>query len=149
MLTLSRKEGFVRTVTLSVTVTGPEEALNRLATTLGQSGVAWDVQPTEPESRPRVAVDIDPRSRRVLVDGREMEMTKREFDLLLFFGKHAGAAVTRSQLMRAVWGHEHSGERTVDVYIRRLRAKLGRHKDSLTTVRGYGYRFTPGIIHVN
>jgi DNA-binding response OmpR family regulator len=148
MLTLSRKEGFVRTVTLSVTVTGPEEALNRLATTLGQSGFAWDVQPTEPDPRPSIAVDIDPRSRRVLVDGREVETTKREFDLLLFFGKHAGAAVTRSQLMRSVWGHEHSGERTVDVYIRRLRSKLGRHKDSLTTVRGYGYRFTPGIIHV-
>jgi two-component system OmpR family response regulator len=148
MLTLSRKEGFVRTVTLSVTVTGPEEALNRLATTLGQSGFAWDVQPTEPDSRPAVAVDIDTRSRRVLVDGREIETTKREFDLLLFFGKHAGAAVTRSQLMRSVWGHEHSGERTVDVYIRRLRGKLGRHKDSLATVRGFGYRFTPGIIQV-
>lgn len=146
----------MRTVTLSVTVTGPEEALNRLATTLGQSGFAatpdLDVQPTEPQSglarEPSYAVDIDPRSRRVLVDGKEIDTTKREFDLLLFFGKHAGAAVTRSQLMRAVWGHEHSGERTVDVYIRRLRAKLGRHKDSLSTVRGFGYRFTPGIIHV-
>ena len=148
MLTLSRKEGFVRTVTLSVTVTGPEEALNRLATTLGQNGFAWDVQPTEDGSRSSTAVGIDTRSRRVLVEGREIDTTKREFDLLLFFGKHAGAAVTRSQLMRAVWGHEHSGERTVDVYIRRLRGKLGRHKDSLTTVRGYGYRFTPGIIHV-
>src|SRR5512139_926008 len=115
MLTLSRKEGFVRTVTLSVTVTGPEEALNRLASTLGQSGFAWDVQPTEHGSRPSTAVGIDPWSRRVLVDGSEIEMTKREFDLLLFFGKHAGAAVTRSQLMRSVWGHEHSGERTVDV----------------------------------
>jgi two-component system, OmpR family, response regulator len=144
-----QKGGFrVRTVTLSVTVTGPEEALNRLATTLGQNGFAWDVQPTERDPQPKGAVDIDTRSRRVLVDGREIETTKREFDLLLFFGKHAGAAVTRSQLMRSVWGHEHSGERTVDVYIRRLRGKLGRHKDSLTTVRGYGYRFTPGIIQV-
>lgn len=143
----------MRTVTLSVTVTGPEEALNRLATTLGQSGFAAipiaELQPTQSESRPSLAVDIDPRSRRVLVDGREIETTKREFDLLLFFGKHAGTAVTRPQLMRSVWGHEHSGERTVDVYIRRLRSKLGRHKDSLTTVRGYGYRFTPGIIHVD
>jgi DNA-binding response OmpR family regulator len=129
-------------------VTGPEDALSRIATTLGQSGFAWDLQPTELDTQPNVAVDIDTRSRRVLVDGREIDTTKREFDLLLFFGKHAGAAVTRSQLMRSVWGHEHSGERTVDVYIRRLRGKLGPHKDSLATVRGYGYRFTPGIIQV-
>ena len=139
----------MRTVTLSVTVTGPEEALARLANSLSEAGstIAWDVAPTEvlPSQAP---ITIDTRSHRVLVGGEEMVTTKREYELLLFFAKHPGAALTRLQLMQAVWGHDQSGERTVDVHIRRLRLKLGKHSEDLATVRGHGYRLAPGTIRV-
>ena len=140
----------MRTVTLSVTVTGPEEALTRLATSLGasQSTIAWDVAPADVASTSDAPITIDTRSHRVLVDGAEMVTTKREYELLLFFAQHPGAAFTRLQLMQAVWGHEQSGERTVDVHIRRLRLKLGKHSEDLATVRGYGYRMAHGTISV-
>jgi two-component system, OmpR family, response regulator len=140
----------LRTVTLSVTVTGPEEALTRLATSLSasQSTIAWEVAPAEVTSTSDAPITIDTRSHRVLVDGAEMVTTKREYELLLFFARHPGAAFTRLQLMQAVWGHEQSGERTVDVHIRRLRLKLGKHSEDLATVRGYGYRLSHGTISV-
>ena len=140
----------MRTVTLSVTVTGPEEALTRLATSLSasQNSIAWDVAPAEVTSTSDAPITIDTRSHRVLVDGTEMVTTKREYELLLFFARHPGAAFTRLQLMQAVWGHEQSGERTVDVHIRRLRLKLGKYSEDLATVRGYGYRLSHGTIGV-
>jgi two-component system, OmpR family, response regulator len=141
----------LRTVTLSVTVTGPEEALNRLANSLSGSNstIAWEVaRPAETPTSAEASVTIDTRSHVVLVDGAEMVTTKREYELLLFFAEHQGAAFTRLQLLQAVWGHEQSGERTVDVHIRRLRLKLGKHSESLATVRGYGYRMTLGTICV-
>ncbi len=144
----------MRTVTLSVTVTGPEEALTRLANSLSEAGstIAWDVAPPAEAASEQAAtpapITIDTRSHRVLVNGDEMVTTKREYELLLFFARHPGAAFTRLQLMQAVWGHEQSGERTVDVHIRRLRLKLGEHSDDLATVRGYGYRLAPGTISV-
>ncbi|HCT78520.1 MAG TPA: transcriptional regulator [Micromonosporaceae bacterium] len=136
------------TVTLSVTVTGPEETLKRLANSLGESSVAWDLEPTEVEPLSDVPITIDTKSHQILIDGKEIDTTKREYDLLLFFARHPGAAFTRTQIMRAVWGHENSGERTVDVHIRRLRIKLGLHQDHLATVRGYGYRMSIGIMAV-
>jgi DNA-binding response OmpR family regulator len=133
-----------------VTVTGPEEALTRLATSLSasHSSIAWDVAPAEVTSTSDAPITIDTRSHRVLVDGAEMVTTKREYELLLFFARHPGAAFTRLQLMQAVWGHEQSGERTVDVHIRRLRLKLGKYSEDLATVRGYGYRLSLGTIGV-
>lgn len=86
---------------------------------------------------------INPTAREVRIDQEPVRLTRREFDLLLYFVRHAGIAFTRLQLLRSVWGHEFSGERTVDVHIRRLRAKLGEHGNQLTTLHGYGYRFDP------
>jgi two-component system alkaline phosphatase synthesis response regulator PhoP len=79
-------------------------------------------------------------AREVRVDGREVELTQREFDLLEFLGRHAGQVVTRDQLLESVWGFLSPGEtRTVEVHVAQLRKKLG-HPGLIRTVRGLGYK---------
>jgi len=93
-------------------------------------------------------VALDPGTRRVTVAGEPVEMTAREFDLLLHFVAHPGRVFTREQLMQAVWGPDHFGTpRTVDNFVARLRVKLEEHPDEprhFETVRGVGYRFNAG-----
>ena len=75
----------------------------------------------------------------VTCDGRPLDLTYKEFELLKFLAQHPGRVFTRSALLREVWGYDfYGGTRTVDVHIRRLRAKLG--PAVIVTVRGEGYR---------
>ncbi|WP_436837840.1 winged helix-turn-helix domain-containing protein [Micromonospora rifamycinica] len=71
---------------------------------------------------------------------REIPLTRIEFDLLLFLAEHPHRVFTRLQLLASVWGYEHAVVRTVDVHVRRLRAKLGADAPLVTTVYGVGYR---------
>jgi DNA-binding winged helix-turn-helix (wHTH) protein len=79
-------------------------------------------------------------SRQVLLGGVPLPMTRLEFDLLLFLADNPRRVFTRMQLLTAVWGYEHTGERTVDVHVRRLRVKMGVQIPLITTVYGVGYR---------
>jgi two-component system OmpR family response regulator len=79
-------------------------------------------------------------SRQVLADGAVLALTRLEFDLLLFLAERPRRVFTRGQLLAGVWGYEHTGERTVDVHVRRLRLKLGGALPVITTVYGVGYR---------
>jgi len=81
-------------------------------------------------------------SRQVLLDNALLPLTRLEFDLLLFLAQHPRRVFTRGQLLTGVWGYEHTGERTVDVHVRRLRVKLGGHLPLITTVYGVGYRLS-------
>jgi DNA-binding response OmpR family regulator len=77
-----------------------------------------------------------------------MDLTPREFDLLAFLTRHPGRALSRDELLRKVWGYDFVGEtRTVDVHVRRLRAKLGEHHGMIETVLGAGYKLAspPGV----
>jgi DNA-binding response OmpR family regulator len=78
-----------------------------------------------------------------MVDGRPLDLTYMEYELLKFFVTHPGKVFTREQLLSRVWGYEYyGGARTVDVHVRRLRAKLGEeHASLIQTVRSVGYRF--------
>ena len=77
----------------------------------------------------------------VTVDGKETELTLKEFELLCLLLKNRGAVFTRDQLLNDIWGYDYDGEnRTVDVHIRSLRAKLGESGDIIGTVRGVGYK---------
>jgi DNA-binding response OmpR family regulator len=93
-------------------------------------------------------VALDPATRRVTVGDQPVELTAREFDLLLHFVTHPGRVFSREQLMHAVWGPDHFGTpRTVDNFVARLRVKLEEHPDEprhFETVRGVGYRFNAG-----
>ncbi len=79
---------------------------------------------------------------RVSVQGRALDLTFKEFELLRFLAERPGRVFTRPTLMREVWGYDfYGGTRTVDVHVRRLRAKLGpAHENLIETVRGVGYR---------
>ncbi len=78
----------------------------------------------------------------VTVEGRPLDLTYKEFELLRFLASRPGRVFTRAGLLREVWGYDfYGGTRTVDVHIRRLRAKLGpEHEHLIETVRGVGYR---------
>jgi DNA-binding winged helix-turn-helix (wHTH) protein len=77
--------------------------------------------------------------------GRSLDLTFKEFELLKFLAQHPGRVFTRAQLLQEVWGYDYfGGTRTVDVHVRRLRAKLGpEHEALIGTVRNVGYRFVP------
>ncbi|MEU7758845.1 winged helix-turn-helix domain-containing protein [Micromonospora aurantiaca (nom. illeg.)] len=79
-------------------------------------------------------------TRRVRHGGAEITLTRIEYDLLLFLAEHPRRVFTRLQLLANVWGYEHAVARTVDVHVRRLRAKFGPDTPLVTTVYGVGYR---------
>ncbi len=98
-----------------------------------------------PEREPAVlragTVVVDTLSHQASIEGRELPLTRREFDLLAFFAQHPGRALTREELLRKVWGYDYVGEsRTVDVHVRRLRAKMNLTPSPIETVAGVGYR---------
>jgi DNA-binding response OmpR family regulator len=88
---------------------------------------------------------IDPQKRTVSLGGRSIDLTAKEFDLLLYFARHAGRVFTRSQLLDEVWGYGHDGyEHTVNSHINRLRAKIEVNPAQpgyILTVWGVGYKF--------
>ncbi|AXO38258.1 winged helix-turn-helix domain-containing protein [Micromonospora sp. B006] len=79
-------------------------------------------------------------TRRVRLGDTEITLTRIEYDLLLFLAEHPRRVFTRLQLLANVWGYEHAVARTVDVHVRRLRAKFGPDTPLVTTVYGVGYR---------
>ncbi len=88
-------------------------------------------------------VTIDEASYSAKVHGRTLDLTFKEFELLRFFATHPSRVFTREQLLSEVWGYDYfGGTRTVDVHVRRLRAKLGDMESLIGTVRNVGYRFT-------
>lgn len=88
-------------------------------------------------------VTIDEASYSAKVHGKPLDLTFKEFALLKFLAQHPGRVFTRDQLLSEVWGYDYfGGTRTVDVHIRRLRAKLGDLESLIGTVHNVGYRFT-------
>ena len=86
---------------------------------------------------------IDDATYTARLKGRPLELTYKEFELLKYLAQHAGRVFTRAQLLQEVWGYDFfGGTRTVDVHVRRLRAKLGpEHELMIGTVRNVGYKF--------
>jgi DNA-binding response OmpR family regulator len=107
--------------------------------------------PAEPDTIPPVqgaataAVRVDADRRIAQVDGRPLDLTYLEFELLAHLVGHPHRVHTRDQLVTTVWGYGHVGDgRTVDVHIARLRRKLGpEHRGSIVTVRRVGYKYAP------
>ncbi|HYJ68281.1 MAG TPA: response regulator transcription factor [Nocardioidaceae bacterium] len=88
-------------------------------------------------------VTVDEATYTAKLDGRMLDLTFKEFELLKYLAQHPGRVFTRQQLLQEVWGYDYfGGTRTVDVHVRRLRAKLGaEHETLIGTVRNVGYRF--------
>jgi hypothetical protein len=137
------------TVTISVDGGAPEvhdrllDALRDLVATVGGGAVAVGEAADGPAGvgagEPGV-VHVDPEPRAVFRDGRLLDLSRLEYDLLLFFARHPRQVFSRGQLLSEVWGHVHTGVRTVDVHVSRLRQKLGGSGQLIATVYGVGYR---------
>lgn len=93
----------------------------------------------------RGALELDSERHACSVDGRPLELTPKEFQLLFTLAARPGRVFPRRRLLDAVWGEDVAvTERTIDTHLRRLRQKLGAHGAALQTVRGVGYRFEAG-----
>ena len=98
------------------------------------------------QDEPRAPINLgqmhlDPIARRVMVDNEPVELTVKEYDLLLLLARHPGRSFSRSYLLDHIWGDEYEGgDRTVDTHIVRLRRKLGDVGERIVTVWGVGYR---------
>lgn len=87
-------------------------------------------------------LEIDEEGRYVFVDGQPIDMSPKEYELLLYLAENAGRALSRDQILNAVWDYDYFGDaRTVDTHIKKLRLKLGDKSELIQTVRGLGYRF--------
>ncbi|MFC2623577.1 MAG: winged-helix domain-containing protein [Propionibacterium acidifaciens] len=91
------------------------------------------------------SIEIDESACTATVDGNQLDLTYTEFELLKFLVAHPGRVLSREELLKNVWGYDYyGGTRTVDVHVRRLRAKLSTEYDQcIGTVRNVGYRFDP------
>jgi DNA-binding response OmpR family regulator len=116
---------------------GPAEVDARIRLVIGRS--------IEDKSSSKIqasGVVIDEASYSAKVHGRPLDLTFKEFELLRFLATHPSRVFTREQLLSEVWGYDYfGGTRTVDVHVRRLRAKLGDLESLIGTVRNVGYRF--------
>lgn len=91
---------------------------------------------------------IDEASYSAKLAGRALDLTFKEFELLRFLASNPARVFTREQLLSEVWGYDYfGGTRTVDVHVRRLRAKLGEHEQMIGTVRNVGYQFVVAENH--
>jgi phosphate regulon transcriptional regulator PhoB len=116
----------------------PRELVARVRALLRRSGEAH-----APSVRRLGSVTIDEGRHQVAVAGRPVELTAKEFGLLVALLRAGGRVLSREQLLDAVWGYANAAEiesRTVDVHIRRLREKLGASARHIVTVKGAGYR---------
>ena len=89
-----------------------------------------------------IRLDLD--SHAVLVEKRRVQLTPKEYDLLVFFSKNPGQAFSRDALLNMVWGHEFFGsDRTVDTHVKSLRSKIHPLQHYVETIWGFGYKFSP------
>ncbi len=116
---------------------GPGEIDARIRLALGRAKLDEKVDKIQASG-----VVIDEASYSAKVHGKPLDLTYKEFELLRFLAQRPGRVFTREQLLSEVWGYDYfGGTRTVDVHIRRLRAKLGDLEALIGTVRNVGYRF--------
>jgi len=121
---------------------GPGEVEARIRLAIGRAAASAGLPAEEVRSGELV---IDEATYSARIRGVALDLTFKEFELLKFLAQHPRRVFTRSQLLQEVWGYDYyGGTRTVDVHVRRLRAKLGPENEALIgTVRNVGYKFVP------
>ena len=123
---------------------GPAEVEARIRLSIGSLALSAGDDPVSTQITAGNLV-IDENTYSARIDGRVLDLTYKEFELIKHLAQHPGRVFTRAQLLQEVWGYDYfGGTRTVDVHVRRLRAKLGLEYEVLIgTVRNVGYRFVP------
>lgn len=88
-------------------------------------------------------ISLDKGAHSVTLDGREVELSYKEFELLAYFMEHKGLALSREKILNRVWNYDYFGDaRTIDTHVKKLRNKLGEKGDLIKTVWGVGYKFS-------
>ncbi|MET0766856.1 MAG: response regulator transcription factor, partial [Aeromicrobium sp.] len=125
-----------------LTTAGPAELEARLRLGIGRIASTLDGD-NESHVISSSGLVVDDATYTAKLENRTLDLTFKEFELLKFLAQHPGRVFTRQQLLQEVWGYDYfGGTRTVDVHVRRLRAKLGTDNETLIgTVRNVGYRF--------
>ena len=115
----------------------PKELMMRVGAVLKRSGAQ---QVDEVISFDGLTIDFT--ARRVSIDGQELDLSPKEYELLFYMVRNRGIALSREKLISDVWGYDFFGDdRTLDTHIKLLRKQLGKYADRITTLRGVGYRF--------
>ena len=87
-------------------------------------------------------LEINMAARTVTVDGKRVELTPKEYELLFYLIEHKNIALSRDKLLSDIWGYDFFGDdRTIDTHIKNLRNNLGPYRDYIVTLRGVGYKF--------
>jgi DNA-binding response OmpR family regulator len=122
---------------------GPAELEARIKLAIGRLAAQREADDPESHVIRSGEVVVDDATYTARLGGRALDLTFKEFELLKFLAQHPGRVFSRQQLLQEVWGYDYfGGTRTVDVHVRRLRAKLGPENETLIgTVRNVGYRF--------
>lgn len=123
------------------TALGDPKALDKLAE--AKKAASGDTQK---------GIVVDPGRKKVFADGENTELTYKEFELLQYLIEHEGSTISRREIIDVIWNDgegEVPNDRTIDVHVRRLRAKIAGYEDIIRTVRGGGYRFDkhPEVIY--
>lgn len=142
---LSSELGGEAPVTVTISIAGGTGGRDRVLAALRElvdaagPGAAVEVDLPEVIDSRDGEIVLDPRARTALRDGKRLDLSRLEYDLLLFLAQHPRQVFSRTQLLTHVWGHRHTTNRTVDVHVSRLRTKLD-DPELITTVYGLGYR---------
>ena len=88
------------------------------------------------------AIEINKAAHQVLIDGKPVELSYKEFELLTYFVENQGIALSREKILNSVWNYDYFGDaRTIDTHVKKLRSKLGERGDYIKTIWGMGYKF--------
>lgn len=118
----------------------PKELMARVNAVLNRTKAR--AKDTLPEVLSFSGLTIDAAGRSVTVDGKKIELTPKEYDLLFYLVKNKNIALSRDKLLQDVWGYDFFGDdRTIDTHIKNLRNNLGPYRDMIVTLRGVGYKF--------
>ncbi len=89
-------------------------------------------------------IRIDKTAHTVTIDGRQIELSFKEFELLTYFLENQGIALSREKILNAVWNYDYFGDaRTIDTHVKKLRSKMGEKGNLIRTIWGMGYKFDP------
>lgn len=123
----------------------PKELMMRINAVLNRYKNKVVVREEKQEESKKIVYEtlvIDLNARIVYIDNKRVDLTLKEYELLVYLLSNINVAVTRNQLLEKVWGYGYFGDdRTLDTHIKSLRKKIGRYSDNIITIRRVGYRF--------
>lgn len=99
-------------------------------------------QANQKEALAASGIMLDKNARLVTIDGKEVDLSYKEFELLAYFMEHKGEALSRERILNHVWNYDYFGDaRTIDTHVKKLRSKMGERGEAIKTIWGMGYKF--------